>query len=198
MAISTNIAKRAGSAVYYARLGVPPDLQPFMKKRELWKSLGTRDAREAREKVLPVLMQWRGEFAELRKRREPSPADLQEAVWSRYEDELERDRRTRSTLPTAATIEKAKSKLAGDIEAGRVAWSDDKFVQLGAALDLLVMRDAAKFDRERRAILLAEHRKHLAAGETALISVFADEVIERERLLIERGSPAYRDLCQRL
>ena len=40
-------------------------------------------------------------------------------------------------------------------------------------------------------------KKHLATGETALITWAADGVIERERLLIE-GSPAYRDLCQRL
>ena len=38
MAISTNIARRPGSTVYYARLGIPPDLQGVMKKRELWKS----------------------------------------------------------------------------------------------------------------------------------------------------------------
>ena len=53
-------------------------------------------------------------------------------------------------------------------------------------------------DRERRVVNLAELKKHLAAGETALISWAADGVIERERLLIERDSPAYRDLCQRL
>jgi hypothetical protein len=98
MALASNIARRPGSAVYYARLGVPPDLQAIMKKKELWKSLGTREPREARDKVLPVLMQWRGEFAELRKRREPTPDDLQSAVWSHYEGALERDRQTRAAL----------------------------------------------------------------------------------------------------
>jgi integrase len=60
------------------------------------------------------------------------------------------------------------------------------------------MKDAASMDRERRTAHLAMLRKHLATGETALISWAADGVIERERLLIEAGSPAYRDLCQRL
>src|SRR6478609_1770136 len=105
MSIATNVQRRPGSTVYYARLGIPPDLQPVLKKRELWKSLGTRDPREAREKAGPVLMHWRNQFAELRKRREPTPADLQAAVWSRYESELEHDRQRRAALPTAAVIE---------------------------------------------------------------------------------------------
>lgn len=41
-------------------------------------------------------------------------------------------------------------------------------------------------------------RKHAATGETALISWAADAAIERLGLLIEDGSPAYRELCQRL
>ena len=65
-------------------------------------------------------------------------------------------------------------------------------------VDFLSIREAAKMDREGRATLLAEHRSHLAAGETALIAGFADQLIEREGLLIELGSPVYRDLCQRL
>jgi integrase len=198
MALASNIARRAGSAVYYARLGVPPDLQANMKKKELWKSLGTREPREAREKVLPVLMLWRAEFAELRKRREPTPDDLQSAVWTHYESELEHDRRARAALPTAATVQDATRQLAADIEKGSVPWSDDPIVQLSATIEIMVMQDAAKMDRERRAVHLTELRKHLATGETALISWAADGVIGRERLLIEKGSPAYRDLCQRL
>jgi site-specific recombinase XerD len=205
MAISTNIARRPGSSVYYARLGIPPDLQchypakrPGKTKLELWKSLGTRDARDAREKVLPVLMHWRAEFAELRKRREPTPDDLQNAVWTHYESEMEHDRRARAALPTAAMVQEATDQLTDDTQAGRVAWSDDPIVQLNATVDLMILKDAASLDAKRRAVQLAELRKHLATGETALIEWAADDVIQRERLLVEKGSPAYRDLCQRL
>jgi hypothetical protein len=206
MSLATNIAKRSDSSVYQARLGIPPDLQQFYPvpgkpgkfRVELRQSLGTRDRREAREKVLPVLMKWRAEFAELRKRREPTPADLLTAVWSRYEGELDKDGQTRAALPTSATIEAARGQLQVDIKAGRVPWSNDPLAQLDAALDLIVMRDAAKLDRERRQVYLRDLKKHLAIGETALISVYADDVILREGLLIERGTPAYGDLCQRL
>jgi integrase len=198
MSLASNVVKRPGSSMYYARVEVPVDVQPLLKKKQLWKSLGTRDPREAREKVLPILMQWRAEFADLLKRREPTPDDLQNAVWTHYESALERDRHARAALPTDATVQNATRQLAADIEAGKVPWSDDPLTQLSASIDLLMMKDAAKLDRERRAILLAEHKKHLATGETALISAYADQVIERDRLLVERGSPAFRDLCQRL
>lgn len=45
MCLATTIVRRAGSASYYARLAVPKDLQPILKKRELWKSLETKDRR---------------------------------------------------------------------------------------------------------------------------------------------------------
>lgn len=198
MALASNIARRPGSTVYYARLGVPPDLQAIMKKKELWKSLGTREPREAREKVLPVLMQWRAEFAELRKRREPTADDLQSAVWTHYETELEQDRRERAALPTDAMVQDATRQLQVDIGAGQVPWSDDPLTQLSATVEVMVMNDAASMGREKRAAHLALLRKHLATGETALIAWAADGVIERERLLVEKGSPAYSDLCQRL
>lgn len=198
MALASNIARRPGSSVYYARLGVPPDLQGIMKKKELWKSLRTREPREAREKVLPILMHWRAEFAELRSRREPTPDDLQKAVWTHYESELEHDRRARATLPTAADVQEATRQLATDIDTGAVPWSEDPLMQLSATMELMVMKNAASMDRERRAVYLRDLKQHLAVGETALVSWAADGVIERERLLIERGSPAYRDLCQRL
>jgi integrase len=143
-------------------------------------------------------MEWRREFAELRRRREPAPIDFQAAVWTHYERELEKDRQTRATFPTSAMISAAERQLQAELVAGKMPWSDDPIFQLDVALDLVVMKNASKYDRERRAILLKEQKNHLASGETALISAFADQVIEREQLLIERGSPAYRDLCQRL
>src|SRR5262245_53611888 len=105
MTINTNVVKRPGSSMFYARIGIPPDLQDVMKRKELWKSLGTRDPREARERVLPVLMQWRAQFTELRSRRAPTPEDLQGATWAHYQGELEHDRVARGALPTRASLE---------------------------------------------------------------------------------------------
>jgi integrase len=198
MALASNIVRRPGSSRYYVRVTVPKKLQVFLGKKELWKSLGTSDPHTARAKALPIMSGWYAEFEALAARREPSAADLQAATWSHYSATMELDRLERAALPTNDAIETARNKLAADIEAGRVAWSDDPLVQLGSAVELMLMKDAAATSRDLRARKLATVRKHLAAGETALIEWAADDVIERERLLMPKGSAAYRDLCQRL
>jgi integrase len=101
-------------------------------------------------------------------------------------------------MPTTAQVDAAQHRLAGDIEAGRIPWTDDPIVQLSAAIETLVMRSAAKLDRDRRDAQLTTLKQHLASGETTLIQWAADDVIAREKLLVEKGSPKYRDICQRL
>ncbi len=91
MAIAANIARRSGSACYYARIGIPQDVQCFYigtKGRvqiELWKSLVTSDAREVRSRAAPIIAQWHAEFEEKRQRRTPSDADFQQATWDHYQ-----------------------------------------------------------------------------------------------------------------
>lgn len=191
--------------MYYARVAIPVDLQPLYPtknpgsyKRELWKSLGTRDPREASAKALPVLARWEAEFEQLRTRRNPTPDDLQKAVWHHYESELEHDRRERAALPNREDVEGASGALTKAIEAGRLPWSDDPIAQLNAATEVIALKSAADDARNRRAIHMTELRKQLASGETALIEWAADDVVRREGLVIPKGSSVYRDLCQRL
>jgi integrase len=198
MALASNIQRRGGSAVYYVRLAVPKKLQPVIGKKEIWKSTGVRDPKQARIAALPILAKYRAQFADLSQRQEPTPGDLQAAIWKHYETLLTDDQRERATMPTAAMVERAKDQLAADIMAGKVEWSGDPVVQLNATVDLMAMKDAPALARERREIKLAQLRKHLATGETGSIEYAADDVIQQDRLLIEKGSPAYRDLCQRL
>jgi hypothetical protein len=179
-------------------VAVPKKLQAFLGKKEVWKSLGTSDPHVARAKALPVMSRWYAEFEALMARREPSAADLQGATWNHYSTGMELDRLERAALPTGAAIQEAKDRLATDVETGRVAWSSDPLVQLSSAAEVLVMKDAGAMSREQRAHKLATVRQHLATGETALIEWAADDVIQRDRLLIEKGSAQYRDLCQRL
>ena len=198
MALASNIVRRPGSSRYYVRVTVPKKLQGFLQKKELWKSLGTSDPHQARAKALPIMSGWFAEFEALMARREPSAADLQVATWDHYSNAMELDRLQRAALPNGAAIQAARDKLTTDVEAGRLPWSDDPVVQLGSAVDFLVMKDAGAMSRDQRAHKLATVRQHLGTGKTALIEWAADDVIQRERLLIEKGSAAYRDLCQRL
>jgi integrase len=183
--------------MYYARVAIPLDLQPLFptktgtSKQELWKSLGTRDPKEAATKARPVLARWEAEFERLRSKRQPTPADLSKAVWDHYEAELERDRQDRARLPGQQDIERAAAKLTAATEAAGE-------VTLEAAGEFLAVRDAAQWGREQRERHLETLRLHLARGETALIEWAADDVIQREGLMIPKGSSVYRDLCQRL
>jgi integrase len=101
-------------------------------------------------------------------------------------------------MPTAAQIESAKGKLTTDIEAGKVPWSNDPLTQLNASADILAMAGTPAMTRASRSIRLGTLRQHLADGETALVEHAADEIIRRDVLDIVKGSPKYRDLCQRL
>ena len=122
---------------------MPLKLQPVLKRKEIWQSLKTTDPRQARDRAAPVIASFRAQFAELEQRREPSPADLQATVWSHYETELAQDGRARLALPIDTEIQEAKSKLARDVEAGRVPWSADPIVQLNATIELIAMKNAA-------------------------------------------------------
>ncbi|MCP3399196.1 DUF6538 domain-containing protein [Bradyrhizobium sp. CCGB20] len=102
MSIATNIQKRPGRTSYYVRVGVPLKLQPVLKRKEIWQSLKTTDPRQARDRAAPLIASYRARFADLR--REPSPTDLQAAVWSHYETELNQDGRARAALPTDGTL----------------------------------------------------------------------------------------------
>ncbi|WP_375597795.1 hypothetical protein [Devosia sp. Naph2] len=46
--------------------------------------------------------------------------------------------------------------------------------------------------------LLRELREHLGKGKTVLVHWAADTFIEKNQLLVEKGSNQYRQLCQRL
>lgn len=198
MCLASNIARRAGSASYYGRLGVPKDLQPILGRRELWKSLGTKDAREAKARVAAVLARWHAEFAELRRRQEARPAtpdDLQAETWTHYRDELERHHDERCALPTAAEIEAAKAAAVAAIRAERVV---DPIAQITIGADALLKAGQADLGRDWRARRKAELERHVAIGETVLVADAAREIIARRNYAIGDGTSAFRDLCHRL
>ncbi|WBL78145.1 hypothetical protein I3J27_35255 [Bradyrhizobium xenonodulans] len=102
-------------------------------------------------------------------------------------------RRVRACHDLAQTHTMAFAKIDN-----AVAETDDPLVRLNATIEVIAMKDAAKIDREHRAIQLDTLKKHLASGETALIEWTVDDVLQSEPLLVVKGSPAYPDLCQRL
>ena len=196
MCLASNIARRAGSASYYARLAVPKELQPILGKRELWESLRTKDAREARARVHAVLDRWHAEFAELRLRREVTEDDLKAATWDHYQEEIEAQDAARRQLPSSEEIETAKQRVREDIADGRAAVGPMGLV--GIAADAMVLAGQDKLNREFRRHRKIELERHIGRNETVLVNDAVREIARREGYDMPEGSTAFRNLAHRL
>lgn len=176
MCLATNISRRHGSAVYYARLAVPKDLQAVVGEKERWLSLRTKDAREAKVRVLEVLQRWNAEFAALRLKlaaTEPSPEGIEAVTWGHYQGELQHHDIERRARPTSRELDALTEPVA-------------------------LRRDVSVFQKRSRAVRKKTLEEHLGQGETALVHHAARALIAQENWAIEEDTPEFRDLCERL
>ena len=185
MALATNVVRRQGSRHYYARIAVPKDLQKRLGK-ERWKSLRTTDPKEARRLARPILDQWEQEFAEVRKPRILTEAELQDAVWSRYRELLTEDERFRRSLPTDEQLNEIWAHLENefgdyDLDAYRI---------------LETIRDQFQTVQGDRTARFAKLKSDTARGETQLVADIVRDVIAARRLDLEKNTDDYRKLAQ--
>ncbi|NEU14587.1 tyrosine-type recombinase/integrase [Methylobacterium sp. BTF04] len=176
MCLATNIARRNGSAVYYARLAVPKELQAIFGAKERWESLRTKDAREAKVRVLEVLQRWSDEFATLRRKlasTEPAADEIEAVTWGHYQGELEHHQIERRVRPTSRETDLLTEPVA-------------------------LRRDVSAFQKRSRAVRKKTLEDHLGQGETALVHHAARSLITRENWAIGDDTPEFRDLCERL
>lgn len=170
MALASNIVRRG--AIYYVRVAVPHHLVDRFGRRELWRSLRTSDPTAARTDAPAWIARARGVFDMVAGDMTLTKERIAELVRGFYDRELVIDGvERRSSVPV--------SPGASDMR-----------------LDLL---------RQLEVTLTG----HLARGEFALVQDFADEALDPEGvallgavgerpLLVDRTSPAYRELCQGL
>jgi hypothetical protein len=203
MALATNIVSRG--RVYYVRVAVPKDLQARIGKAEVWRSLRTKDQRDARRLAPAVLADLHAEWEDMRRRRSPASVDVHRIARTFYDRELDLDRQRRARLPEADELEVEQARLLDpghlarlSAELGSRNGKDLGLAVMDASLEFAVMRDAANMDEANRKVLLATLRDHLRRGETVLVRSAADEAIDREGLQVDKGTPAYRELCQAL
>lgn len=187
---------RRGSA-YSARIRVPLDLIEIIGKKELVKALGTNDEAEAKRRLYPVIADWQREFDDMRARRALVPADRDHAVWDYYTATLDRDDKERESLPTDAEIDADRAELFAKVERGEVRGIDPLSI-FDATLDVQVKQQAGEIAAEARKVKLAELRKHLSKGETALVAHAVDDYLRQNRLLVERGTPDWISLARHL
>jgi hypothetical protein len=78
-----------GSRNFYVRMPIPKDLQtrlgtPGKPRRERWQSLNTSDPQKAKQEGRPIIEKWEREFANIRRPKQLTEAELQDAIWKRY------------------------------------------------------------------------------------------------------------------
>lgn len=193
MSISTNVVRRLGSRNYYCRVAVPRDLQvrmgtPGKPKREFWKSLATINASEAKRLARPIVEDFERRFAELRRPRTLTEAELQDAIWRRYLQLITSDENFRQTLPTSDDLDAIWKYLEAefgdhDISAFRIYEE---------------LRDRFESSQKDRSARLAQLKAEAARGEVKLIADVVEETIEARRLGIDPGSAGYRKLAHGL
>lgn len=200
MGLITNVMRRAGSSRYYLRCEVPADLVEAYggtagKRKELWKSLGTADPREAKRLARAELDRLEREFDEKRQRRTLDDGDVQAAIWRRYVEIVEADERLRSDVPSDDDLDAVWSKLESEFgEYDLSAYRLFKFASEGA--------EALRTEYERsRLQRLARHeqlRRDVGRGETRLVADATAQAIKAAGKIVERGEPDYKRLASGL
>ncbi|MTD98780.1 tyrosine-type recombinase/integrase [Paracoccus sp. YIM 132242] len=184
-------------AIYYARIDVPKDLVSVTGTTTWKESLRTKDETEAKRLLPAVVLRWQREFDDLRARRALMPGDRENAVWDHYSDTLARDDQERAMLPGEAEIDAATEQAVQRVHAERID-IHDPLAMMDVILDVQVVKEAASFNTNARKVKLAEMRKHLAKGETALIADEVDDYLRRNRLFVDHGTPDWISLARHM
>jgi integrase len=164
---STNLYLRGGT--YYVRVAVPIDLQAGLGRREVWKSLGTKDRRAAARLLHHAMGEIHAMFAAARAA--PAAADgKRHALRGEFDRAL---RRFYADVDAAAA--EARAGWSGDPD-GRALLS----VLSGSRTAHLGALEAAA-----------------GTGDLRHAEPVARELADREGWKIEEGTPEWAELCQR-
>ncbi|MDW9812094.1 DUF6538 domain-containing protein [Sinorhizobium meliloti] len=189
--------KKRDGGVYYAQIAVPADLQSIIGAKMKERSLRTKDHREAKRRMIPVIAEWKRMFEELSARRVLTDADRAHATWQHYTGALERYEQTRQAMPSEADIDAAMEATIERVQREKIDIGD-RLAVLAASLEVMAVKDRRKFDENSRRVKLAELRRHLATGEAALIEDELEDYIQRNKLIIDPLSPERGDLARRM
>lgn len=196
MARQANLMRRG--AVYYALVHVPTDLQAAMGgKKQVWRSLETKDYSEAKRRLAAHLDQWIGTLDDMRRRRDLTDEDVEVAVWDHYTAKVEEGDRERASRPATAEIEAAMDKAFADARRSGTA-DAGPIAMINAMADVEILANKATWAARRRTSRLNRLRADLASGDTRFIEADADRFLAKSGFNIERGGTRYRELCFKL
>jgi hypothetical protein len=191
MSLPSYIVRRQGSRNFYVRMPIPKDLQsrlgtPGKPRRERWQSLNTSDPHKARQQGRPIIEKWEREFAELRRPKKLTEAELQDAIWKRYLELINADEKFRLELPTEDGLKQIWAHL--EAEFGGLG-------DTGAFRLLEAMQNEFRDDQRTRVARLAKIKMEIARGETQAVAEVVRQIIDELRLNIDVDSPQYRKLA---
>src|SRR5690554_2487010 len=136
------------NGTYYARIFIPKDLQvAFNNRKDIWRSLFTKEPAEARLLLPAVLDEWPATSADMRRQRALSDGDIKAAVYVRYSSTLEAGDRER-TSPTAEQIQ--HSLEAGLAKAQSHPAGSGIFDAINSATEAEVLANKVHWASERR------------------------------------------------
>jgi integrase len=189
MALPKNVEWRG--RVAYLRIEVPKDVREAFGKSVVRETLGANNERDATRFGLRRLSELQDEWDALRKRAEITPDDHKRIAAEFYSRRLDEDRQRRAAFATGVEID-ALADTAGNVNANEPSAFIDAVIE-------------AEEDASHRLDMLAALRSGLRMGSRNLLARLqreienaADEAIRRERLLVTKGTPAYREVCQTL
>ena len=188
MSLPSYIVRRQGSRNFYVRMPIPKDLQqrlgtPSKPRRERWQSLNTSDPNKARQAGQPIIEKWEREFEELRRPKQLTEAELQDAIWQRYLQLVTADEKFRLSLPTEDDLKQIWAHL--EAEFGGV-WDTGAFRVMEAIQSEFLQNQRA------RAARLAKVKVEASRGETQAVADVVRRIVEERRLDLDPGSGEYR------
>ena len=210
--MAENLTQRG--AVYYARVATPQSLQLLRLstdgtrgKKDVWKSLGTKDLPTAKRRLATVLADiyaaFAAEEAELRHRgarnpTKPSEHDLERASFEFIHQELHLDEVARANRPSAALVEAKRQALVKRVQGRPTTDLMTVFLEPGGLLEWEALAGVAEADAERRTYLANELRQHLTENQFVLVDWAIRDIAQRNAWVIEHESADYKTLGRRL
>lgn len=188
MALPKNLHKRDGT--YYARIYIPKSLQPlFHGRREKWISLGTKDAKEARNALAAVVAHWTQVFQRFENANELSPAEANVVLASHYHTTVAA-RDVERTAPKAAEIDAAMERGIATSTGGTYSVVND-----AGEAELLALRPIlAQQKREQR---LEALKAQLGRNDSGSIAQDAAGIIQRHGYSVPRDASLLQEIYHR-
>ncbi|WP_133499617.1 site-specific integrase [Cognatilysobacter terrigena] len=204
------LQKRKGSTFWYARVPAPREVLELRAekgvkgRREVWQTLGTRDLREAKQRLPHAIIQiqaaFAAEVASLRHKPAqssivPTEEDFQRAVWEFVKRERALDELERTVRPSGREVQSSEEALQLSFVANPPS---SELEALSRSLTVIGMREAAQTASENRAALRDALKTSLINNDFEMIDWAIQDLVERKSWRIEADSVAYKTLGRHL